>query len=301
MRGGGRMVRIKNTKLKGVKMIIDVAYAAKEIVKANVSEIYKDSLQPSVRIIGSSLAQCASLLVSPVGRVAVIFEKNINKCLDRLDGVTEDNLVEPDARIAVPVLEKLRYVSDEKVSDYYVEILAFASQKNKKNRVMLSYIEILNRVTADELKILEYINSKENNANISGWTDEEKAKYGIGNDIQFLALQGTIPIIAVKIKQKIGYKMLIKNFNNLSEKISLDSHESIPSYIDNLISLGLVNRMFAETLAVKPIYKQLKNHKEISNIPLEHDQEIQTDEGKIDLTDLCKSLLALCQEDKNEK
>ncbi|MBU6339152.1 MAG: DUF4393 domain-containing protein [Rickettsiales bacterium] len=282
-------------------MNIDTAYAAKEIVKANVTDIYKDSLQPSVRIIGNSLAQCASLLVSPVGRVASIFEKNINKCLDRLDGVAEDNLVEPDPRIAVPVLEKLRYVEDQKVSDYYSEILASASQKDKKNRVMLSYIEILNRVTADELRILEYINSEENKIDISGWSDEEKAEYGIENNARFLEMRGTIPIIDVRIKQKNGYLTLIKNFNNLSEKISLDSDENIAPYIDNLISLGLINKPSSETLAIKPIYKQLKNHKKLSEISLEQDQKINTNEGRIDLTDLCKSLLDLCQEGKNGK
>ncbi len=282
-------------------MTIDTAYAAKEIVKANVSEIYKDSLQPSVRIIGNSLAQCASLLVSPVGRVASIFEKNINKCLDRLDGVVEDNLVEPDPRIAVPVLEKLRYVEDQKVSDYYSEILASASQKDKKNRVMLSYIEILNRVTADELRILEYINSEENKIDISGWSDEEKAVNNIENNIRFLTIQGTIPIIDVGIQQKIGYKPLIKNFNNLAEKISLDSDENIISYLDNLTSLGLISRVSQVKFAINPIYKQLKNHKKLSEIPLKQDETIKIDEGKIDLTDLCKNLLSLCQEGKNGK
>jgi len=280
-------------------MTIDVADAAKEIVKANVSEVYKDSLQPAVRIIGNSLAQCASLLVSPVGRVAVIFEKNINKCLDKLEEVPEENLIEPDSRIAVPVLEKLRYVQDEKVSDYYAEILASASQKNKKNRVMLSYIEILNRVTADELKILEYINSEKNIIDISDWTEEEKKIYHISNDIKFLTLRGTIPVIDVSINLKVGYKALIKNFNYLSEKISLDSDVNISSYIDNLISLGLCTRP-PENLAMKPIYKQLKNHPKISSIPLQADQKIKIDEKKIDLTDLCKSLLLLCQKNENE-
>jgi hypothetical protein len=282
-------------------MTIGVAEAATEIVKANVSEVYKDSLQPAVRIIGNSLAQCASLFVSPVGRVAVIFEKNINKCLDRLDGVAEDNLVEPDPRIAVPVLEKLRYVEDAKVSDYYAEILASASQKDKKNMVMLSYIEILNRVTADELKILEYINSEQNTADVSSAKTEDKIQYNIPENIQYLGLRGSLPVIDVKLMQKVGYHMAVKNFNNLPDKISLDHGQNIAAYIDNLISLGLMIRPFAEHLIQKPIYNELRNNPVISVMSLMPDQKIEIVEGKIDLTSLCYSLLAMCQRDRSPK
>lgn len=275
-------------------MTIGVEEAVKEIVKANVSEVYKDSLQPAVRIIGNSLAKCASLLVSPVGRVAVIFEKNINKCLDRLDGVAEDNLVEPDARIAVPVLEKLRYVEDEKVSDYYAEILASASQKDKKNMVMLSYIEILNRVTADELKILEYINSDQNRVDVSDVSTEDKIQYDL-EGTKYLRLSGSLPVIDVKVMQKIGYQTAVKNFNNLDEKISLDHGQNISAYLDNLISLGLMIRPSSELLIQKPIYNPLKNHPIISAMSLVPDQKINIVEGKIDLTSLCYSLLRMCQ------
>jgi len=44
--------------------------AVKEIVKANATAVYEDSAQPSVRVLGKTLAQCTSLFATPVGRMA---------------------------------------------------------------------------------------------------------------------------------------------------------------------------------------------------------------------------------------
>ena len=277
----------------------------KEIVKANATEAYKDSAQPAVRVLGKSLAQCISLFATPMGRMAEIFEKNIHRYLDKLDGIDEDQLIEPDTRVVVPILEKLRYIEDEKVADYYTEILASASRKDQKGRVALSYIEILNRVTADELKILEYINSTKNKIDISGISKEEKTKYNIIENIKFINLIGSLPVLDVKLLTEKeagfgGYRLIMKNFNILSKKISLDNPDNINSYLDNLISLGLLHKPFGEYLALKPIYNHLKNHPKIIllNKQLGNGQKLDLDEKKIELTDLCKNMLALCHKRK---
>jgi hypothetical protein len=46
-----------------------------EIVKANAEALYSDAAKPAIRVIGKSLAQCASLFATPIGRMASIFEK----------------------------------------------------------------------------------------------------------------------------------------------------------------------------------------------------------------------------------
>lgn len=268
-----------------------------EIIKANGSEIYKDSLQPGVRVVGKSLAQCISLFVTPIGRMAEIFEKNINKYLDKLEEVREDQLIEPDTRVLVPILEKLRYIEDEKVSDYYTEILASASRKDQRGRVMLSYIEILNRVTADEIKILEYLNSKENEADISTATEEERQRFGIDKEARFVKLGGELPVIDVKFsfKKEAGYRTIIKNFNNLNEKLNLTNDENIGLYLDNLISLGLLHKPPMAQLAINSIYTPLENNFAKISTPCGENEMISFDKRKIELTDLCKALLRLCQ------
>jgi len=276
----------------------------KEIIKANATEVYKDSTQPAVRVLGTSLAQCVSLFATPIGRMALIFEKNIHKFLNKLDGMDDGQLVEPDTRIIVPILEKLRYIEDEKVSDYYTEILAAASKKDQEKLVSLSYIEILNRVTADELMILEYINSEENKIDISSLTQEDRDKYKLNEGPDFLSIKGVLPVVDVRLPIKkdagySGYTLLIKNFNVIDEKIKLNNYENINSYLDNLISLGLLHKPFGESLAIKPIYNHLKNHKKVSLFEPVNGEKLDFNESRIDVTDLCKNLLNLCQKNEN--
>jgi len=146
----------------------------KEIVKANATAVYQDAAQPSIRVVGKTLAQCTSLFTTPIGRIAQIFEKNLHKYIDRLEGLKEHEITSPDTRILVPILERLRYTDDEVVSDYYAQILATASTTEHAKKVSVAFIEILNRLCADELRILEFINSSENKLLIS---KEDGEKY----------------------------------------------------------------------------------------------------------------------------
>jgi len=101
----------------------------KEIVSANAEAMYNDAAQPSVRVVGKALAQCVSLFVTPAGKVAEILEKNLNKYIDKLGKLKEEEIVSPNTRILVPILERMRYTDDELVSDYYAQILATASTR----------------------------------------------------------------------------------------------------------------------------------------------------------------------------
>ena len=278
----------------------------KEIVKANATDFYRDSAQPSVRVLGKSLAQCVSLLASPVGQMAEIFEKNICKYLNKLDRSDENNLIPPDVRIAVPILEKMRYIEEEKVADYYAEILATASQKDQKGKVILSFIEILNRVTADEIKILEYINSYENKVDISSISDNERKKIAVKDN--YLMLKGSLPVLDIKLKSKneygyLGMQTITKNFNIIDEKIKLNNPQSISIYLDNLFSLGLIEKPYGISFSISAIYDHLKEHPEIEKLyeqlQFTPEKEVKLEKGRINITDLCKNLLDICQDKDN--
>lgn len=241
----------------------------KEIIQANATEVYKDSVQPSLRVIGKSLSQCIALFSTPVGRIAEILEKNIHKYLDKLDGLDDDDLVSPDTRILVPILEKMRYIEDENVSDYYAEILATASRKETRGKVMLSFIEILNRVTSDEIKIIEYI----------------------------CANKGGVPTIDINIEtqNETGYNAVEKNFNSIATKLSLLFPENIKSYLDNLISLGLLESPYGVYFTNKDRYEELKRNKRIDEINsnISSVQKVTFEEGIIRATDLCIRLVSI--------
>ena len=189
------------------------AEIVKEIIKANVSVVYEDAAKASVRVVGKSLAQCVSLFTTPLGRMAEIFEKNIHRYIDKLDGLSEEEIVAPSTRILVPILEKLRFTDEEKVADYYAEILATASQKDRASRVMVTFIEILNRLSSDEIKILEYISSPLNNVPIPKLTEDEVKKHNLDINIDYLNVTGSFPTIDINLynDKQSGFKILHEN------------------------------------------------------------------------------------------
>jgi hypothetical protein len=282
---------------------MDEKEIVRQIVESTALEAYKDSAKPALQVMGKSLAQCISLFASPIGRTAQILENNINKVLDKLEGVKKEDLVSPDTRILVPVLEKMRYTEDEEVANYYAEILAAASKKETKGKVILSFIEILNRVTADEIKILEFINSVKNTTFVEAstiMTEEVKLLNPLLNPETLvpIPLGKAIPMIDVHVETEgtPGYQILLNNFNNLPDSISLEFPENIDSYLDNLISLGLLHIPHGKGFANESIYKSLKEHQKVKGLEknLQIKQKINFENSRIDLTNLSLKLLSLC-------
>jgi len=222
-----------------------------EIVSANAEAIYEDSTQPSLQVLGKSLAQVVSLFATPVGRMAEIFEKNIHTYLDKLDTVDKEDIVLPDTRILVPVLEKMRYIDDNHVSEYYASILKSASHKEERKRVSVSLIEILNRLSSDELKILEYMDSGKNM--FISKEDGVNMPYPIRH---------TLPLVDVKLHQvgERDYRMVFRNFSDLDKKIELLSPKNIPRYFDNMVSLGLLHVEPNAKISKDEAYTSIESH-----------------------------------------
>ena len=258
----------------------------KEIVSANAEAMYNDAAQPSVRVVGKALAQCVSLFVTPAGKVAEILEKNLNKYIDKLGKLKEEEIVSPNTRILVPILERMRYTDDELVSDYYAQILATASTVESAHKVSVAFIEILNRLCADELKILEFINSPQNSIVLTG---EDGKTYSTN-------LSGVLPVINVHINQKGGgYIVAIRNLAYLTEGPSLDYPGNWNMYLDNMLALGLLLKPAMIRAHDDNIYKLIKQNPAIKEVEkgLQEGQSIDFSEARIETTELGKQLLGI--------
>lgn len=259
--------------------------AIKEIAKANALAVYQDAAQPSVRVVGKAVAQCVSLFATPVGRMAEIFEKNLHKYIDKLEGLREEEIMSPDSRILVPILERLRYTDDEMVSDYYAQILATASTVEQAKKVSVAFIEILNRLCADELKILEFINSADNKVLLTNDT---------GN--QWKSFTGILPVINVHINQKGGgYSLVVRNLSYITDKIKLNCPNNFNMYLDNMFALGLLLKPAMVRVHDNDIYNFLKQNliiKEVEKL-LTEGQSIGYDEARIETTELGRQLLQI--------
>ncbi|MDD3663135.1 MAG: Abi-alpha family protein, partial [Candidatus Pacebacteria bacterium] len=263
----------------------------KEIIKANAVAFYQDSAQPSVRILGKTLAQCVSLFATPIGRMVEIFENNLSKYIDKLDGLSVDLIKLPETRIFIPILEKLRYTDDEVVSNYYAQILATASTKEELSKVSVAFIEILNRMCADEIKMLEFINSNNNSILLNG-------KNGENNLITF---NGDLPVVDVKIKlPNSGYILIQKNLSYLEERKVIKHFSNYNMYLDNMFALGLLAKPAFVSLQDESVYEFIKRSSAVEKIKksLRDGQVIDFQKGKIETTELGKRLLDVASSKK---
>lgn len=266
--------------------------AVKEIVKANAVAIYQDSTQPSLRVLGKMLAQYVSLFATPTGRMAEIFEKNIIRYIDKLAGLSDVQIIPPETRILVPVLERLRYTDDDVVADYYAQILATASTVEHAKKVSVAFIEILNRLCADEIRILEFINSRENSLLI---TTEAGATY-------HTSFYGVLPVMNVHITEENGgYNVAIKNLSYLLGQVELNSPNNFNMYLDNMFALGLLLKPAGIRAHDDNIYNLLKKSPLIKGVEskLTSGQNISYSESRIETTELGKQLLLVASKHEN--
>lgn len=77
------------------------------------------------------------------------------KVAERLRNVPAENIVNPKANVAGPVLESLRYTGHEpSLSDLYANLLAASMDKATASGTHPAFVEIIRQFTPDEAKLV---------------------------------------------------------------------------------------------------------------------------------------------------
>lgn len=131
-------------------------------------ELYKDMAQPAARNVGLALGAITSIglflhLLTSWGteRINLRLKHNLEKYADRLKDLTEEEIVQAPPEVALPIIEKLSYVTNEELRELYIELLAKASIKGTNDKAHPSFVNIINNLSPDEAKFIEYLNSEE--------------------------------------------------------------------------------------------------------------------------------------------
>lgn len=82
-------------------------------------------------------------------------QKNLESYRKKLENIPEDKIISVAPEIGVPIAEKLSYVSDESISNLYVNLLAKASSAEHVHNAHPSFVNVINNLSPDEAKILE--------------------------------------------------------------------------------------------------------------------------------------------------
>ena len=75
----------------------------------------------------------------------------------KLNSFSPENIVPPNARIAVPILQNACITEEAEIRELYANLLANSMNKDANSEVHPAYVEIIKQLCPDEAKILRYL------------------------------------------------------------------------------------------------------------------------------------------------
>ena len=188
--------------------------------KGLLALVYKDLLRPSAQVIGESLKAVLEFASTPFMALQLQNDKlklNLKKRLDeyaqKLDSIPEDKRCEVHPQIGLPIIERLTYTTCDEIADLFTSLLASASSTDTANTAHPAFISMIERMSPDEARILEYLKDKE--------------------DIQYCDIN-------VYSNQNSGYDTLFEHVTMIEEDVALIYPENTDAYLANLVSLGIL-------------------------------------------------------------
>ena len=183
--------------------------------------LYDDAIQPAAKQVGKSLetlSKAINIALLPVSGLVWGYEKIdawlTARLAQKLNHVSISKIVSPFPQIAGPSLEALRFIAhDDTLRELFANLLATSMDSSIMHLAHPSYVEILKNLCTDEAIIL---------------------KLFIVED-----MFPTIDLIGKSQNSEGGY-VYYSNFTVFHRDINISRIDLIPSYIDNLCRLGLI-------------------------------------------------------------
>lgn len=255
-----------------------------EIIKSVVQapgvlkEIYGDLAKPGAQQVGKALSTVLGLGNTILWPIALLNEKskialetNLNKFRERLESVPEEEVCEVTPEIGVPVAEKLAYVTNEELSNMYIELLANASKISNTNVAHPSFVNIINNISPDEAIFLQSLKN----------------------------MEGGFPFIEVRknIRGKSEWKPLNPMIPGVLCLADLQYPQNIAAYISNLEGLGIFQVKTDRYMVGEGIYEPLIEYAMglyKLNPSEESEFELAWQRGKVEITPFARLLMRAC-------
>jgi hypothetical protein len=220
----------------------------KEFAKlpALLQEIYGDLAKPGATQVGKALGTIFGLgntILWPIAwanararaaedRDKIALEINLDKYRKSLEAVLEEQIIPVSPEIGVPILEKLTYVTDDELSDMYINLLANASTVNTARFAHPAFVHIINSLSPDEALLLKEFDRRG---------------------------RGPIPSHRVKWRRRAGG--VIVEYPDILTGIEYVVLFAFPknlfAYFSNLDGLGIVKITFNQLFKPKAAYEEL--------------------------------------------
>jgi hypothetical protein len=257
-----------------------VAAASKIKEDSLIGLIYKDLAQPSVQAIGKALGHTFDFATIPFQVMKFgtdVAKLNLKKRLDsyeeKLNKIPEDQRIEVNPQVGVPILERLTYTTNDDIAELFTNLLLKASSIESVNQAHPAFIQIIDRLTVDEARILTSLLNKDN-----------------------------IPFVTFKLEFVSGGTTPIEKYASLIPfEVELIGSGNVLSYYDNLIGLGILSipsGLFkANEELYRPIYERYPfdeaNLNQTYSAP-ETIKGMQKEKGYFQITEFGKLFIKTC-------
>lgn len=204
-------------------------------ISADISESTNETLKtlcfPAAEQAGKALGNITGLfntLTLPMKFVNVWAEKNFEKYAEKIKNIPNEKIKEVEPEIGIPLMEKLSYTSNNDLAEAYANLLAKASNKDDVDLIHPGFINKINSMAPDEVKILEYLKNKKD-----------------------------IGYIIYKVKNNESTKFILSyKLTGLEDILKLTS-ERIQLHIENLISLNILEDKEGTWFSNEEVYNRL--------------------------------------------
>lgn len=249
-----------------------------------LSTIYKDLAKPSVKKVGLALETVFDLsntVLLPLKLVnekaKLIFQKSLSKYEENLNKIEEDKIITVANEIGIPIIDRLTYISNEDISNAFINLLTKASSTDTVNLAHPGFISIIDRLAPDEAKIINYIHD-----------------------------QPFIPFITYNIHEKGQDAFHIPDYceslTALEQACDLMFPQNIKIYLDNLVSLGILRLETFYFKTDETVYSKLQDiykpvlDKLIEEHPIEKYDAPELAKGFYEITNFGRLFIDACTE-----
>lgn len=190
-------------------------------------ELYKDMAQPAARNVGLALGAITSVglflhLLTSWGtdRLNLCLKNNLEQYAERIKKVPPENITEAPPEVAIPIIEKLSYVTNEELKNLYIELLTKASIKEENDKAHPSFINIINSLSPDEAALLKFFKENPSISPRNFFQTQIRKSEVFAN-----YLQG---------------KGVPERFNRIENFVELQFPNNLAGYLENFEGLGII-------------------------------------------------------------
>lgn len=252
----------------------DLANFAKENAGQLVGNLYTDLLQPSIKSIGKALGSVVELVTLfqvPIQYVSektrIYYSKRLKEYTQKLEEIPEEKRCEVNPQIGVPIIEKLGYTTSDEIADLFTNLLTKASSVDTVNLAHPSFVQLIERLSVDEARIIKYLVGKE-----------------------------YIPSLSVRmiVDDKGSFFDLKNNKTLIPDLVSLDFPNNENIYLHNLVSMGILDISHQHHLIAEELYEPLMEKYSMGSVEIVGVKRIEYPKSFYGITDFGKAFIKAC-------